>query len=69
MAGSLLSKKRARRFENRGNVAILFALLGTASVTVMGGTIELSRLSSSKATLNAAADLAALAREAASVIR
>ncbi len=55
------SLKRLRRFENRGNVAIMFALVGSLAATLMGGTIELSRLSSSKASLNSAADAAALA--------
>lgn len=53
--------RRIRRFENRGNVAIMFALVGSITATLMGGTIELSRLSASKASLNSAADAAALA--------
>jgi Flp pilus assembly protein TadG len=53
--------RRARRFDKRGNVAIMFALAGSATVTLIGGTIELSRISSSVASLNAAADVAALA--------
>jgi Flp pilus assembly protein TadG len=55
------SNRRVRRFNSRGNVAIIFALVGSASVAVMGGTLELSRMTSSKASLNAAADAAALA--------
>jgi Flp pilus assembly protein TadG len=55
------SARRLRRFESRGNVAIMFALVGSITATLMGGTVELSRLASSKASLNAAADSAALA--------
>ena len=52
---------RLRRFESRGNVAVMFAVVGSVSLTLMGGTVELSRLSAGKASLNAAADAAALA--------
>lgn len=53
--------RRARRFESRGNVAIIFALVGSGLVAALGGTIEISRMTSSRASLNAAADAAALA--------
>ena len=55
------SSARLRRFEHRGNVAIIFALVASFTATLLGGTVELSRLSSAKASLNAAADAAALA--------
>lgn len=55
------SSAKLRRFESRGNVAIMFALVGSISMTLMGGTVELSRISTGKASLNAAADAAALA--------
>jgi Flp pilus assembly protein TadG len=61
MSDKKLNLRRLRRFEDRGNVAILFALLGSASIALLGGTIELSRISSARASLNAAADAAALA--------
>jgi Flp pilus assembly protein TadG len=53
--------RRQKRFERRGNVAIIFALVATSAVGFMGATVELSRAGSMKASLNAAADAAALA--------
>jgi Flp pilus assembly protein TadG len=61
MANVSIIARRSRRFDSRGNVAIMFALVGSVTVTIMGGTVELSRISSSKASLNSAADAAALA--------
>jgi Flp pilus assembly protein TadG len=61
MSNRNLNTKRLRRFEDRGNVAILFALLGGLSISLLGATVELTRISSTKASLNAAADAAALA--------
>ncbi|MEN9873990.1 MAG: hypothetical protein RL186_887 [Pseudomonadota bacterium] len=52
---------KSRRFDERGNVAMIFALMSTTAFALMGGTIELGRISSAKASLNAAADAAALA--------
>ncbi len=53
--------KKLRRFESRGNVAIIFALVGSAAAALMGGTIELNRLANARVNLNAAVDAAALA--------
>jgi Flp pilus assembly protein TadG len=61
MSNMKLNKRRLRRFEKRGNVAIIFALLGGISMALLGATIELSRISSTRASLNSAADAAALA--------
>jgi Flp pilus assembly protein TadG len=54
-------RRRLRRFEERGNVAIIFALVAATGLSLMGGTVELTRVSSAKAELNSAADAAALA--------
>jgi Flp pilus assembly protein TadG len=56
-----LNTKRLRRFEERGNVAILFALVGSAALGILGTTVELTRISTARASLDAAADAAALA--------
>lgn len=61
MALTNSNSRKVRRFENRGNVAIIFALVSAASMTLLGGTVELTRVSSAKANLDAAADAAALA--------
>lgn len=50
----------AQRAE-RGNVAVLFALVSSVSLGVLGATIELNRISAAKASLAAAADAGALA--------
>jgi Flp pilus assembly protein TadG len=55
------NKKTLLRYEQRGNVAILFALLGSAAVGLLGTTVELTRLATSRASLDSAADAAALA--------
>jgi Flp pilus assembly protein TadG len=34
------SSRRLRRFEKRGNVAIMFALVASLSMALMGGTVE-----------------------------
>jgi Flp pilus assembly protein TadG len=56
-----VNKKSLLRYEQRGNVAILFALLGSAAVGLLGTTVELTRLATSRASLDSAADAAALA--------
>jgi Flp pilus assembly protein TadG len=56
-----LSKRKLRRFEERGNIAIIFALVGSAAMALMGTTVELTRISTARASLDAAADAAALA--------
>lgn len=48
------------RFE-RGNVAVVFALVSSVSLAVLGSAIELTRVANSKASLAAAADAGALA--------
>ncbi len=56
---SLLATK-VTRFE-RGNVAVLFALVSSVSLAVLGAAVELTRVSNAKASLAAAADAGALA--------
>ncbi|CAN1485192.1 hypothetical protein MCERH10_00026 [Caulobacteraceae bacterium] len=45
----------------RGNVAIMFVLVSSVSLGVLGASIELNRISNTKASLSAAADAGALA--------
>jgi Flp pilus assembly protein TadG len=45
----------------RGNVAIIFALVSSVSLGVLGASIELTRIANTKASLAAAADAGALA--------
>ncbi|MFM1976157.1 MAG: hypothetical protein RL145_1003, partial [Pseudomonadota bacterium] len=51
---------RVARYE-RGNVAVIFALVSAVSLGVLGAAIELTRVSNAKASLAAAADAGALA--------
>ncbi len=54
---SLFATTMAR--SERGNVAIVFALVSAVSLAVLGSAIELTRVSNSKASLAAAADAGA----------
>ena len=45
----------------RGNVAVIFALVSSVSLGVLGASVELNRVSNAKASLAAAADAGALA--------